>query len=140
MRRTSRRRPGRAAPAFLMVDLLMAVAIAGALILSLGVAVGTFRRAERRMTDTRAANRRLEQALLTLQAGGTADPELQIERLTNGPGNRVWVRLAVRQGAPGGQPVGVEPPREMDNRPGGPPLRATLVGLVPADKAPGGVP
>jgi hypothetical protein len=113
----------RAAPAFMLMDLMMALAIGGATILSLAVAVGSFRRAERRMADSRAADRRLEQALLTLQTGGTLDPELRMERLGEGPAHRVWIRLSLRRGSVPAVPNQV-----------------ALLGLVPADKAAGGAP
>jgi hypothetical protein len=117
------RRPRHFAPrAFLMVDLLMAVSIAAAVLLALSVAVGTLHRAQRQMYQQRADARRLEAALFTLQSGGKADPQLQLERLAAAaPPNRVWVRLSLPQPTPNGNAA-----------------RASLVGLVPADKAPGG--
>ena len=115
-----RRRPARA---FMFMDLMLALAITTAVLLSLSEAMGAFRRAERGMADARADSRRLEQGLLTLQTGGAPDPELRAERLGDGPANRVWVRLSL--------------PRRSDPRN---PLNAALVGLVPADKAAGGVP
>jgi hypothetical protein len=118
-----RRMTRRAGRGFLMVDLLIAVAIGGAVLISLGLAVGTLQRGERRMADSRADSRRLEESLLTLQAGGNADPALKIERLGEGPEKRVWVRVSLVREVPGGTPV-----------------QASLVGLVPANKAPGGAP
>jgi hypothetical protein len=109
--------------AFLLMDLLMAVTIAAAVLLSLSVAVGTLHRAQRQMAQQRADARRLELALFTLQSGGKADPDFQMERLADAPANHVWVRLSLRQLAPNANAA-----------------RASLVGLVPADKAPGGAP
>jgi hypothetical protein len=113
----------RAARAFMAMDLLIALAAATAFLLSLSVALGAYRRAERGMAEARADCRRLEQGLLALQIGGTPDSELRTERLGNGPANLVWIRLTL-------------PPspllRDQTN--------AALVGLVPADKAAGGVP
>ena len=116
-------RPRSAGRAFLMVDLLIAVAIGGAVLVSLALAVGMLRRAEHRMADSRADYRRLEESLLTLQAGGQADRELKMERLAEGPEARVWVRLSLVRSVPQEQPI-----------------RAALVGLVPAGQAPGGAP
>ena len=86
------RRP--APRAFFLIDLIMAVAMASALIISFSVAIGSLRHAQRRMADQRAAVRRLDQALLVLQSGGNADPQLQIERLADGPADCVWVRVS----------------------------------------------
>ena len=124
----------------MLLDMMMALGIATAVLLSLSVAVGTFRRAERRMADARALDRRLETALLTLQAGGRADPDLRVERLGDGPGQRVWVRLSVGPGAaPAVSQTGPEPagpaPNPVLSLNGG-----ALVGLVPADRAGGGAP
>ena len=109
--------------AYMMIELILAMLIAAALLMSLVAAVGKLHRAERQMADSRAATRRLEAALVALQAGGTADPDLQIERLPGGTADRVWVRLSMRLN----EPTVVQP-------------RASLVGLIPAAKAPGGVP
>jgi hypothetical protein len=119
----ARARPKGGGRGFLLVDLVVAITIAGAVIASLAVAVGTLRRAERRMDGARADCRRLEESLLALQSGGKAEGDLQVERLGEGPAHRVWVRLSLRRGAPGEPPAG-----------------ATLVGLIPADQAPGGAP
>jgi hypothetical protein len=105
------------------MDLLLAVTIAAAILLSLSLAVGTLHRAQQQMAQQRADARRLESALFTLQSGGKAAPEFQIERLADAPANRAWVRLSLRQPAPNANAA-----------------RASLVGLVPADKATGGAP
>jgi hypothetical protein len=116
------RNPGRRA--FMMVDLLLAVSIAAAVLLSLSVAVATLHRAQRQMAQQRADARRLEAALFTLQTGGNIDPQCQIERLAaNAPPNRAWVRVSLPKNTPGANSG-----------------RASLVGLVPADKTPGGAP
>jgi type II secretory pathway pseudopilin PulG len=131
------RRRGRG---FMLLDMMLAMGIATAVLLSLSVAVGTFRRAERRMADARALDRRLETALLTLQSGGKADPDLLIERLGEGPDHRAWVRVSLRSAAPpAAPPTGPEAGRAATN-PVLPLSSASLVGLVPADQAVGGAP
>jgi hypothetical protein len=111
--------------AFLLLDLLTAVAIAGAVLLSLSVAVGTLYRAQQKMARQRGDARLLDAALLTLQTGGKADAQLQIERLASPPPppDRAWVRISFRQSTPDA------------NAP-----HASLVGLIPANKVPGGAP
>ncbi len=123
MRRTFNAGTRRSARAFMFMDLMIALTIATAVLLSLSVALGTYRRAERGMADARADYRRLEQGLLTLQTGGTLDTELRAERLGTGPANRVWVRLSLPKSAL---------PRNQNG--------ISLVGLVPADKVVGGAP
>jgi hypothetical protein len=100
-----------------MLDGTMAILIATALLVSFGVAVGGFRRAERKLADDRAAARRLEDNLLALQRGEKAEPELPVERMPGTVAGSVWVRIST--------PAGQKP-------------QITLVGLVPADRAPGG--
>ena len=124
---------------FMLMDLMVALLIAGALLMSLTAAVGKLHRSERQMAESRAAARRLEQALIALQTGpataasrppveanaapGTLDPDVHVERLPGTLAGRVWVRLSVPVGAPGiAQP------------------RVSLVGLIPAANAPGGAP
>jgi hypothetical protein len=125
--------------AFMLLDMVLAVGIATVLLISLSVAVGTHRRAERRMAEARAVNRQLEAGLLALQSGGKADPDLRVERLGNGPDNRVWVRVALRQGAPaiatGPEPGNLPPAGRIGQE-----VTNSLVGLVPAEKAIGGAP
>jgi hypothetical protein len=105
----------------MLMDLMVALGMATALILMVALSVGALHRAERRLADARATNRHLEEAMLTLQNGGGLDPAVNVERLGTGPANGVWVRLTLRESTPAS------------------PVRAALVGLVPADKA-GGVP
>jgi hypothetical protein len=124
----------------MFMDLMMALAIATAVLLSLSVAMGAFRRAERGMADARADYRRLEQGLLTLQTGGTLAPDLRSERLGDGPANHVWVRLSLRPSAPVAAPQSGPEAGNSAQRPAAPQPTAALVGLVPADKAAGGVP
>jgi hypothetical protein len=107
----------------MMIELLVALLIAMALLISLIVAVGKLHRAERQMADSRAATRRLEAAFVTLQSGGTADPDLLMERLPGGSADRAWVRLSMRL-----------------NEPTATQTHASLVGLIPAAQAPGGAP
>ena len=114
----------RAARAFLMMDLLMALAIATAVIVALAVATGSLHRAERRMADSRAANRRLEQGLLTLQSGGTADPCAS-----------TWSASAKAPPTRSGSAC-----PSATARPRTPRASAALVGLVPAAKTAGGAP
>ncbi len=123
MRTPSNIRLCRNARAFMFMDLMIALAIAALVLLSLSEAMGMFRKAERGLADARADSRRLEQGLLTLQTGDKLDPDLRAQRLGNGPANQVWVRLSLPPG-----PL----PRNQTS--------AALVGLVPADKAAGGVP
>jgi len=70
------------------------------------------------MADSRAGTRRLETALVALQTGGIADPDIKMERLPGGIADRVWVRLSMQLN----EPTVAQP-------------RASLVGLIPADKA-----
>ena len=132
-----RRRPARA---FMFVDLMLALTISAAVLLSLSVAVGNFRRAERGMADTRADYRRLEQGLLTLQTGGTLDADLRMERVGDGPANHVWVRVSLRRSASVTGPQNGPEAGNPAPRPAAPQASAALVGLVPADKAAGGAP
>jgi len=104
---------------FFMIDGTVAIVIATALLISFTIAVGGFRRAERRLADDRAAARRLEDNLLALQHGDKADPDLPVERLPGAVGSNAWVRIST--------PAGQKP-------------QISLVGLVPAEKAPGGAP
>jgi hypothetical protein len=111
----------------MMTELILAMLIATALLMSLVIAIGKLHGAELQLADSRAAARRLESALVALQSGGAADPDLQIERLPGAVAGHAWVRLSL-------------PPRAPGSAPGNTPPRASLVGLIPADKAPGGAP
>jgi len=106
----------------MLMDIMVALFIAAALLMSLAAAVGKLHRSQRQMADSRAATRRLEQALIALQAGAAPDPQLQIERLPDNLPGRVWVRLSL-PALPG-----IDQPRP------------SLVGLVPAANIPGGAP
>jgi len=107
-------------PGFMMLDSLLAVLIATALLISLTIAIGTMRRSERRMADDRAASRRLEDAMTALQTSGKIDAGIQREDLPGAPAGYTWVRLTIP--AQPRQPA------------------VSLVGLVPQHQAEGGTP
>ena len=142
--------------AFMLMDLVVALMIAVALLMSLTAAVAKLHRSERQMADSRAATRRLEQALIALQsvtrasrppaeadpAATPAAPQTSIEASAPRPPTPAALdpaiqierppgalngRVWVRLSIPVGSPALAQP-------------RASLVGLVPAANAPGGPP
>ncbi len=102
-----------------MVDAVVGITIAVALLISFSIAVGSLHKGERKLADERAAARRLEDNLIALQTGGKADPALPLERLPGSVAGKAWVRIST--------PAGQMP-------------HTSLVGLIPADQAPGGTP
>ena len=107
----------RVARGFLLVDAVVALTMAGLLILSITAAIIQFHDAQRGMAVKRAGERRLESTLLAMQTGGSAEKDVAVERLSDAaaPGH-VWVRVSLREG---------ETPAVR---------KLTLVGLVPADR------
>jgi type II secretory pathway pseudopilin PulG len=106
---------------FLLTDLLFALAVASVLLMAMTAAFSALERGERRLARARIAARQLEEALWTLQTGGTPQIGISVERLpTPAPpaDGRVWVRVSMASG---------------DSSP-----RPALIGLVPAVNVPGG--
>jgi Tfp pilus assembly protein PilW len=102
-----------------LMDLMIALVMATALLMAMTVAVSALTRDERQMADTRAAARRLEMALAALQSGRAADAGVTIQRLPADPvGGEVWVR------------VSLPAPRDGTGQ--------SLVGLVPSGHVPEG--
>lgn len=105
---------GRARRGFMLLDIIVGLGIALLLLTAMTVAVGQMHRGERQLADTRAGMRQLETAALAMQTGGTSEKDLQVERLGEAAGGRVWVRISMSDA------------RGKDR---------SLVALVPADKA-----
>lgn len=80
---------------FLLMDTLMGIAIATALLMAMTAAVIHQDRAERHLAAVRAAARSAESALLSLQDGQTP-PDARTQRLPDpAPPGQTWIRLTV---------------------------------------------
>jgi len=104
----------RRARGFLLMDMTMALMIGTVVLVSTLAAVAHVRQAETKLAATRATMRRLEAGLFALRVGENVDPGLKLERLPGTIDVFTWVRISTGTG---------QTPR------------ASLVGLVPADRA-----
>ncbi len=90
------RRPTRG---FLVMDAMVGIAMASALLLAFTGAFFYQAQAEKKLAAIRASARLAESALLSFQSGGTLPPEARIEKLTDvappPPPGYTWVRLTL---------------------------------------------
>lgn len=94
--------------AFLM-EALFALGLATILLFAISSSVGRLHKTQLQLSQRRAALRRLETGLLTLQTGQPIDRDLLLERLsTTAPAGKTWVRLSTPAGdAPAQSLVGL---------------------------------
>lgn len=87
------------AAAFMLTEMAFSLAIALVLLMVFSASVAKLRGAERQLADERAAQRRLEGVLLTMQNGGKVEEGVAVERLvTAAPAGRMWVRVSTDAG------------------------------------------
>jgi hypothetical protein len=142
----------------MLMDIMLALFIAVALLMSLAAAVAKLHRSERQMADSRAASRRLEQALISLQSGPVtraSRPPVEADSAAAPAAQQTSIEASAPRPP---APAALDPDLHIERLPGalngrvwvrlsipvGSPAlaqpRASLVGLIPAANAPGGAP
>lgn len=97
---------------FVFLDIMFGLGLLGLITFVIVAGVGRQQRAAQKLSDTRAATRLAEDALVALRAGAAAPAEegVQLMRLADAaPEGFVWARAEARSGTAQAQVVGLVP-------------------------------